>query len=71
MSVVYIKMTPVITHMFKVKGFVNIHADPVGFAGTIIAKPGSTNGVVKSTYCNRSAVMVKSPMAASKVLCCI
>ena len=65
MSTVYIKMALVTNHMSQVKGFVNINADRTGLAGAIIAIPDSMNGAVKSTYCSRSAVIVKSPTAAS------
>ncbi len=65
MSIVYIKMAAVTNHMSKVKGFVNINGDPLGFVGTIKAKPDPAYGRVKSTYCHRSATMVTSPMTAS------
>jgi hypothetical protein len=62
MSIVYIKMAPVATHIPTVKGFRNIHAEVSGFAGTIINKLDSENGTIKSTYCIRLASKVMSPM---------
>ena len=65
MSIVYIKMAAVTNHMFVVKGFVNVNGDASSFVGTIMAKPESVYGRVKSTNSNRSASMVMSPMTAS------
>ena len=66
-SIVYIKTTPVINHIFQVRGFKNIHADPSGCAGTIMDNPDSAYGWVNSTYFVRLANIVKSPTTASNV----
>ena len=70
-SIVYIKTTPVINHIFQVRGFKNIHADPSGCAGTIMDNPDSAYGWVNSTYFVRLANIVKSPTTASNVFHCL
>ena len=69
-SIVYIKTTPVINHIFQVRGFKNIHADPSGCAGTTMDNPDSAYGWVNSTYFVRLANIVKSPTTASNVFHC-
>ena len=66
-SIVYIKTTPVINHIFQVRGFMNIHADLSGCAGTTMDNPDSAYGWVNSTYFVRLANIVKSPTTATNV----